>query len=104
MFPSTATCRKIRSPRIYNAVALNAPEARRGDTPRWGLFWVCLRPKSLQPRQAQSIDLLLPSGKSAYRTYGFAAILTDPVCAITGLKIFSLYEMSEPKDGAPQTN
>jgi hypothetical protein len=36
--------------------------------------------------------------------HGFAAILTDSVCVITGLKIFSLYEMSEPKDGAPQTN
>ena len=68
-----------------------------------GIVLGLLAPKSL-PRQAQSIDLFLPSGKSAYRTYGFAAILTDPVCVITGLKIFSLYEMSEAKDGAPRTN
>jgi hypothetical protein len=44
------------------------------------------------------------SFKSSSVHYGFAAILTDSVCAITGLKIFSLYQMSEPKDGAPQTN
>jgi hypothetical protein len=69
-----------------------------------GIVLGLLAPKSLHARQAQPIDLLLPSGKSAYRTDGFAAILTDPVCAITDLKIFSPYEMSEPKDGAPQTN